>query len=98
MSGNDQDEVQHVVHHYPKSGGIAALLEVVPGFFQIFGIGHIYAGNVMTGLFFMFGYWALAFLNFLLLGVFIGFVTGPLCWGAAMIISPILAARACSAR
>ena len=51
--------VQQVHHYYypQKSGGTAALLEVLPGLFQIFGIGHLYAGNVVTGLLIMFGYW-----------------------------------------
>ncbi|MGE8225707.1 hypothetical protein [Stenotrophomonas pigmentata] len=89
------------VHHYyhpQKSGGIAALLEVLPGFFQVFGIGHLYAGNVVTGLIIMFGYWAVAFVNFLLCFVFIGFITWPLCWIATMIISPLTAANACKSR
>lgn len=89
------------VHHYyhpQKSGGIAALLEVLPGFFQVFGIGHLYAGNVATGLFIMFGYWAIAFVNFLLCFVFIGFITWPLCWIATMIISPLTAANSCKSK
>ena len=89
------------VHHYyhpEKSGGIAALLEVLPGFFQVFGIGHLYAGNVATALTIMFGYWAIAFVNFLLCFVFIGFITWPLCWIATMIISPLTAANACKSR
>lgn len=89
------------VHHYyhpQKSGGIAALLEVLPGFFQVFGIGHLYAGNVATGLIIMFGYWALSFVNFLLCFVFIGFITWPLCWVATMIISSLTAANACKSR
>ena len=70
------------------------LLEVLPGFFfQTFGIGHIYAGNVGVGLLFMFGYWFIQFINVLLCFVLIGFVTLPLCWLAAMIISPILASN-----
>ncbi len=89
------------VHHYyhpQKSGGIAALLEVLPGFFQVFGIGHLYAGNVATGLIIMFGYWAVAFVNFLLCFVFIGFITWPLCWIATMIISPLTAANSCKSK
>lgn len=90
------------VHHYyhpAKSGGVAALLEVLPGLFlQTFGIGHIYAGNVGTGLIIMFGYWALAFVNFLLCFILIGFVTWPLCWIAALIVSSLTAANACKSR
>jgi TM2 domain-containing membrane protein YozV len=82
-----------------KSGGTAALLEVLPGmFFQTFGLGHIYAGNVGTGLVFMFGYWLLFGINLLLMLVLVGFVTLPLCWIAAMIIAPLTAANACKAR
>jgi TM2 domain-containing membrane protein YozV len=91
-------QVQHVVHHYqqpPKSTGAAVLLEVLPGFFfQTFGIGHMYAGNVPTGILFMFGYWFIQFINILLCFVLIGFITLPLCFFAAMILSPVLAANA----
>ncbi|HEX8560595.1 MAG TPA: hypothetical protein VF668_21040 [Pyrinomonadaceae bacterium] len=92
--------VQHVVHHYrqpPKSSGTAVLLEVLPGFFfQTFGIGHIYAGNVGAGLALMFGYWFVQFVNLLLCFVLIGFITLPLCFIIAMVVSPILAANAAS--
>lgn len=91
---------QHVVHHYqspPRSPGVAVLLEILPGIFlQTFGIGHIYAGNVAVGLLFMFGYWFVAFVNFLLLFVLIGFITWPVCWLATMVISSILASNAVS--
>lgn len=90
--------VQHVVPHYqspPKASAVAVLLEVLPGFFfQTFGIGQMYAGNVGTGLLFMFGYWFIQFINLLLCFVFIGILTLPLCFILAMIISPILASRA----
>jgi hypothetical protein len=99
----EEDDEPREVHYYHhgsgKSGGVAAILEVLPGlFFQTFGIGHMYAGNVGLGLFFMFGYWFLAFINFLLCFVFIGFITFPLCWLIAMILSPILAASSCNER
>jgi hypothetical protein len=49
--------VQVVVRGSGRSSGTAAVLEVIFGlFFQTFGIGHIYAGNVGTGLFLMFGW------------------------------------------
>jgi TM2 domain-containing membrane protein YozV len=90
--------VQHVVHHYqapPKSTGTAVLLEVLPGFFfQTFGIGHMYAGNVAAGLLLMFGYWFIQFINLLLCFLIIGFITLPLCFILAMVISPILASNA----
>lgn len=91
--------VQHVVHHHqqspPKASAVAVLLEIMPGLFlQTFGIGQIYAGNVGTGLLFMFGYWFVQFINILLCFVLIGFITGPLCFFLAAIISPILACNA----
>ena len=89
--------VQHVVHHYrtpPKASAVAVLLEALPGFFfQTFGIGHMYAGNVGTGLLFMFGYWFVQFINILLCFVLIGIITLPLCFILAMVISPILASN-----
>ncbi|HEX8503353.1 MAG TPA: hypothetical protein VF659_22405 [Pyrinomonadaceae bacterium] len=97
-----QPPPQHFVHHHqppPKSSGTAALLEVLPGlFFQTFGIGHIYAGNVAAGLLLMFGYWLVQFVNLLLCFVLVGFVTLPLCFLLAIIISPITAANAASRR
>ncbi len=90
--------VQHVVHRYqspPKASVVAVLLEVLPGLFlQTFGIGHIYAGNVGVGLLFMFGYWFVQFINILLCFVLIGFLTGPLCFILAIIVSPLLASKA----
>ena len=95
-----QQPVVQYINHYqtpPRSSGVAALLEVLPGFFfQTFGIGHIYAGNVGVGLLFMFGYWFIQFINVLLCFVLIGFFTGAACWLAALIISPILAANSVS--
>ncbi|MBV9959623.1 MAG: hypothetical protein JO360_14450 [Acidobacteria bacterium] len=89
--------VQHVVHYHrspPKSAAAAALLEVFPGFFfQTFGIGNIYAGNVAVGLLFMFGYWFVLFVNILLCFIFIGIITLPLCWIIMMIMSPLIAAN-----
>ena len=90
--------VQHVVHRYqspPKTPVAAVLLEVLPGLFlQTFGIGHLYAGNVGVGLLFMFGYWFVQFINILLCFVLIGFITLPLCYILALVISPILASQA----
>lgn len=79
----------------PKSSGAAVAFELLGGtFLQTFGIGHLYAGNVGTGLAWMFGYWAVTFVNFLLCFVLVGFVTWPLCWIAAMIVSSITASNA----
>ena len=93
-----QQPVQHVVHYYqspPKSPGTAVLLEILPGFFfQTFGIGHIYAGNVGTGLLIMFGYWCVQFVNLLLCFLLIGFITLPLCFLLTIILSSITASNA----
>jgi TM2 domain-containing membrane protein YozV len=93
-----QQQVQHVVHHYqspPKSPGTAVLLEILPGFFfQTFGIGHIYAGNVGTGLLIMFGYWFVTVINFLLCFLLIGLITWPLCFILTITISSITASNA----
>ena len=71
------------------------LLEVLPGFFfQTFGIGHLYTGNIGAGLLIMFGYWFVQFINLLLCIVFIGFITLPLTFILAMVISPITASNA----
>ncbi len=90
--------VQHVVHYYqrpPKSSGTAVLLEILPGFFfQTFGIGHMYAGNVGTGLLIMFGYWFVTFVNFLLCFILIGLITWPLCFLLTIIISSVTASNA----
>lgn len=99
MTPDDDPNVKHVVHHYPKSGGTAALLELGGGFFlQIFGFGHIYAGNVGTGLLIMFAYWGLQIINFLLTFVLIGVLTLPLTWILFLIFSPIWASKSCAAR
>ena len=79
----------------PKNGGLAVALELLGGsFFQTFGIGHLYAGNVGMGLGLMFGYWALSAINFVLCFAFIGFITWPVTWVVFMIISAITASNA----
>lgn len=94
--------VQHIVHYHqppPKSAGAAVALELVPGFFfQTFGIGNMYAGNVALGLLFMFGYWFVLFVNILLCFILIGFITLPLCWFAMMILSSLTAANTVSSK
>lgn len=74
-----------------KDPGVAALLEVLPAFFQIFGLGHIYAGNTITGLLLMFGWWVVCAINWVLLFLFIGWITWPLCWIAAVVVSSLWA-------
>lgn len=89
-----EDRVIHV-HVSNKSGGTAAALEVIFGlFFLTFGIGHIYAGNVGSGLFLMFGWWFFlviaSCLGVLTLGL--GIILIPACWFLLIILSPIMAA------
>ena len=69
--------------------GTAALIEVIGGLFQIFGLGHIASGHVLWGLLMMFAYWTLQGINFLLSFIGIGIVTGALTWVAFMVISPL---------
>lgn len=79
----------------PKSPSTAVLLELLPGFFfQTIGFGNIYAGNVGIGIALMLGYWFVLFINAILCSVIIGFITLPLCWIGAMILSSILASNA----
>ncbi|MCB9675182.1 MAG: hypothetical protein H6737_08695 [Alphaproteobacteria bacterium] len=65
------------------------LLELLPGWFQVFGLGHIYQGRIGMGLFIMFSYWGLQFVNALLSMVLIGFLTGPLTWLFYMVTAPM---------
>lgn len=93
-STNQVREVRPYMAAGPDNG-IAALLEILPGvFLQTFGIGHIYAGNVIRGLILMFGYWILCGINFLLCYVLVGFVTWPLTFLAFAIFSTIGASNA----
>jgi hypothetical protein len=78
-----------------RDPGLAVVFELVPGLFlQTFGIGNIYAGNVMMGVLMMVGYWVLSVVNFFLCMVLVGFVTWPLTWLAFMIVCPMMANRA----
>ena len=68
---------------------VAVGLEVGPGLlFQTFGIGHLYAGKVGTGLAIMVSYWCLQAVNVLLMALLVGYVTAPLTWLAYMVLSP----------
>jgi TM2 domain-containing membrane protein YozV len=106
VEDRDDDYGRHaphqVVHHHyhsEKSPGIAAILEVLPGlFFQTFGIGHMYAGQIGTGLLAMFGYWVVLMINIVLCYLCIGMITLPICWVLMMVISPIKAAQSCGRR
>lgn len=78
-----------------KSTRTAVLLEIIPGLFmQTFGIGNIYAGNVVTGLILMLTYWALFLLNLFLVLFIVGLITLPLTFVAYLVISIISAQKA----
>ena len=68
---------------------VAVGLEVAPGtLFQTFGIGHLYAGKVVTGLALMIGYWVAQAINVALTGFFgLGFITGILTYLGFMVFS-----------
>jgi len=69
---------------------VPVLLELVPGWLHVFGIGHIFQGRLAMGLFIMFSYWGLQVINgFLTLFFGLGFVTGFLTWLFYMITAPM---------
>jgi hypothetical protein len=72
--------------------GAAVTMEVLFGFFNIFGIGHFMNGNAGLGLLFMFGYWFLLMVNVALIFVAIGIITLPLTWCCFMVLSPVVVA------
>jgi len=75
-----------------KDPTAAVLLEIFPAIcLQTFGIGNIYAGNVLVGVLVMFAYWATCVLNALLCVILIGFITWPLTWAAFAVGSSYLA-------
>jgi hypothetical protein len=46
----------------------------------------------------MLGGWLVLFVNILLIFVYVGFVTFPLCYIGLLIVSPLIAARCCGSR
>jgi len=71
------------------SNALAIGLEVGPGFFlQTFGIGHMYAGRVGTGVGIMLSYWVLQAINVALMSVWIGLITYPLTMLAYLVLAP----------
>ena len=88
------EKAQVTVSNYynPKTPGVAVLLEVIPGFFlQTFGIGNIYAGNIITGIVLMLTYWTLLLVNIFLAFFLIGFVTGPLTFVVYLVVAILTA-------
>ena len=75
-----------------KDPTAAVLLEILPGIcLSTFGIGNIYAGNVLAGVLIMIGYWFTCLVNFGLCFLLIGFITWPLTWIAFAVGSSYLA-------
>jgi TM2 domain-containing membrane protein YozV len=66
-----------------KDPTAAVLLEILPAIcLQVFGIGNIYAGNVLVGLLIMIAYWIACLVNLALCFILVGFITWPLTWVA----------------
>jgi hypothetical protein len=64
-------------------------LEVVPGLFGFWGIGHLYAGRVGTGLALMVSYWVLQAINAALVSFFgLGILTGGLTFLGYLVFCP----------
>lgn len=83
----------------PKSAGIAAILEVVGGFFQVFGLGNMYAGNIGVGLLFLFGYWFVAAFFFVVsILTCTGWLVLPMLWMTTLIVSICTATASCKGR
>jgi hypothetical protein len=75
-----------------KDPTAAVLLEILPAIcLQTFGIGNIYAGNVLGGVLIMLGYWVALAVNIALCFILIGFLTGPLTFVAFAVGSSLLA-------
>ena len=74
-----------------KTQWVPILLEVVPGWLHLFGIGHMAQGRMGLGFFIMGSYFALQFVNFFVLSWFfgLGYVTGFLTWLFYMIAAPL---------
>jgi hypothetical protein len=84
----ERSNVVHVHHH--RSGGVAAVLELIFGLFLgTFGIGHIYSGNVGSGLVIMFGWWF-----FIGAKIALSFLTCGIWYFAAIVAIPALVSRA----
>jgi TM2 domain-containing membrane protein YozV len=75
-----------------KDPTAAILLEILPAIsLQTFGIGNIYAGNVLGGVLIMVAYWITCLVNLGLCVFLIGFITWPLTWLAFAVGSSYIA-------
>lgn len=71
-----------------KSQLVPMALELIPGLFSVFGIGHMVQGRIGMGLFIMFSYWFAQTVNLFLIGFFgLGLLTTPLTWLFYMVAS-----------
>ncbi len=65
---------------HEKSLAVMIMLEFTLGVCQIFGVGHIYAGNWKMGVSIMTTYWFACMANAILVPFAIGLFTWPLTW------------------
>ena len=65
---------------HERNLGLAICLEFILGVFQIFGVGHLYAGNWKTGISIMTSYWFALMANIILVPFGIGILSGPVTW------------------
>jgi hypothetical protein len=76
---------------------LAALLEVCLGVLQVFGVGHIYAGELRRGVALMAGYWAgLSMLLVFVIGTPVGAYVLATYWLLTAGVSSFAAAKAAS--
>lgn len=75
-----------------KNTTAVVLLEVIPGLFGFFGIGHMAQGRIGMGLFIMLSYIVLQAINAALTFVLIGYITAPLTMLFYLIAAPTNAA------
>jgi len=87
-----------IVYPKPKSSETAASIELIGGFFQMFGLGHMYLGNMKLGFTYLLGYWLVLVINALLIVVGVGLITLPLSWFAVMLVSSLVAANSGTSR
>lgn len=67
---------------------VAVGLEVGPGLFGAFGLGHMYSGKVGMGVALLLSYWVLQTINFMLMPFVIGWITAPLTFLGFMVFCP----------
>lgn len=77
---------------------VAAVLEMLPGVFHVFGMGHVYAGSLGWGQVIFFAYLFLQAFNLLLCFLLVGFFTFPVTWLLFLGLSPWFAKQRAARR